>query len=104
MLASRNVNSWQMTEMGIVAHLESIPEVVDISHAERAVEERHVVLDGVTKVYRSARALDNVTLAVHQGEFLAILDRAAAVRPQRFASSAASFAPIQVAYLSRAAT
>ena len=46
---------------------------MDVSQAERLREERHVVVDRVTKTYRSARALDCVTLSVHRGEFLAIL-------------------------------
>ena len=73
MLAARNVNSRQMTGLNAVAELDHAPGMTDTTGAEHATEERHVVVDRVTKAYRSVRALDDVTLAVHQGEFLAIL-------------------------------
>ena len=73
MLVARNVNSRQMTGLTSMAELDHAPETTDTAGAEHATEKRHVVVDRVTKAYRSVRALDDVTLAVHQGEFLAIL-------------------------------
>src|SRR2546425_9758269 len=61
-----------MTAFGAVAELEPVsPDVKDLTRSEQ--RERQVVVDRVTKRYGSVCALDDVTLEIRRGEFLAIL-------------------------------
>jgi spermidine/putrescine ABC transporter ATP-binding subunit len=72
MLAPSNVNSRQMTALRSVAQLEpTLLKVGDLTQPERTT--RHVVVDRVSKRYGSVAALDEVTLEIRRGEFLAIL-------------------------------